>query len=336
MLILRVALALVFIAAAVGKLLDLAGSRRAVVEFGLPERAAATTGTMLPFGELAIAAALILMPSARWGALAALALLLAFTSAIVRAMRRGEAPDCHCFGQLHSEPAGAPSVVRNGLLAAAAIVVLIEAPGRSFASLSGEDIVLTVMSVGAAALAGAAASFWLENRELRKRPARRRQRAVQGLPVGTPAPDLTLRDLRGEPVQLHTLIASGTPAVLLHVSPQCGPCRALAPNLTRWPTTLSGALKLIILSSGEFEQNVEFANELELTDLLIAEESSFGDAYHARSTPSAVMIDETGAVAARAVAGQVAIESLIRMALKKANGEAVLDPLEIVQVGSHS
>ncbi len=48
------------------------------------------------------------------------------------------------------------------------------------------------------------------------------------------------------------------------------------------------------------------------------------------------MIDETGAVAARAVAGLVGIESLIRMALKRANGEAVLDPLEIVQVGPAS
>lgn len=336
MLILRLALALVFIAASFGKLLDLAGSRRAVAEFGVPARAAAAAGTVLPFGELAIAAALILTPSGRWGGIAALTILLAFSSAIARVMRRGEAPDCHCFGQLHSEPAGAPSLVRNGLLMAAAAVVVIEAPGRSFASLSGEDVALTVMSVGFAALAGAAASLWLENRELRKRPAQRRRRPLQGLPVGTPAPDLALRDLRGIPVQLHSLIAGGTPTVLVHVSPQCGPCRALAPNLTRWTTTLSGALKLITLSSGEFDRSVEFANELELTDLLIAEESAFGDAYRARATPSAVMIDETGAVAARAVAGQMAIESLIRMALKKASGDAVLDPLQIVEVGSAS
>ena len=37
---------------------------------------------------------------------AALALLLAFVGGIVVNLARGTTPDCHCFGQLHSEPAG--------------------------------------------------------------------------------------------------------------------------------------------------------------------------------------------------------------------------------------
>ena len=46
-----------------------------------------------------------------WLAFAAIvaALLLAFVGGIAFNMARGNAPDCHCFGQLHSEPAGRSS-----------------------------------------------------------------------------------------------------------------------------------------------------------------------------------------------------------------------------------
>jgi hypothetical protein len=40
-------------------------------------------------------------------------------------MARGEAPDCHCFGQLHSESAGWRTLARNGLLAAIAGFVVL-------------------------------------------------------------------------------------------------------------------------------------------------------------------------------------------------------------------
>jgi uncharacterized membrane protein YphA (DoxX/SURF4 family)/peroxiredoxin len=332
-LVLRVALALVFAAAAAGKLLDLAGSRRAVRDFGLPGRTAAVVGTLLPFGELAIAVAMILTRTGRWAGLAALALLLAFVVAIGRLMAAGQAPDCHCFGQLHSEPAGQRTLVRNGLLAVAAAIVLGAGPGRGLGALSGEDVALVAVSVTMLALAAASASLLLENRDLRHRPAgRRRPPAEPGLPVGTPAPDLTLSRLDASPVALRDLIGHGTPAVLIHISPQCGPCRTLAPNLAGWRTSLTGELDLVTVSSGEFAENTAFAADLGLDDLLVAAPSAFADAYHARATPTAVMIDPAGRVAARSVAGPMAIESLIRVALHKTNGTATLNPLQIVQI----
>src|SRR5205823_5892408 len=42
---------------------------------------------------------------------------------------RGRRPDCHCFGQLHSAPAGWPTLIRNLVLAAIAGAVV--AFGRS-------------------------------------------------------------------------------------------------------------------------------------------------------------------------------------------------------------
>src|SRR5690348_10994712 len=102
----QVLLAAVFATAGTAKLLDRAGFQRALVGFGVPQALAAALAVALPLAEIAVAVALVLRPSARWGAVAALVLLLVFVVGILRAMRQGRAPDCHCFGQIHSAPAG--------------------------------------------------------------------------------------------------------------------------------------------------------------------------------------------------------------------------------------
>jgi uncharacterized membrane protein YphA (DoxX/SURF4 family) len=75
-LIARLVLAVAFAVAGAAKLADLAGSRRAIEEFGLPRPLALPLGTLLPLTEIAVAAALIPIASGWWGALAALALLV--------------------------------------------------------------------------------------------------------------------------------------------------------------------------------------------------------------------------------------------------------------------
>jgi uncharacterized membrane protein YphA (DoxX/SURF4 family) len=64
----RLLLAAVFVVAAVGKFMDLPGSRRSLVGFGVPEGLSNALGTVLPVAELAVAIALIPRPSAQWGA----------------------------------------------------------------------------------------------------------------------------------------------------------------------------------------------------------------------------------------------------------------------------
>src|SRR5215210_7850679 len=120
----RLLLALVFLVAGVAKLADRTGSRQAVVDFGLPKFLAAPLGVLLPLAELAVAVALIPASTAWWGALGALALLLLFVAGIGVNLARGRKPDCHCFGQLHSAPAGWSTLLRNGALAAVAALIL--------------------------------------------------------------------------------------------------------------------------------------------------------------------------------------------------------------------
>ena len=112
----RVVLAGVFAVAAFGKLADREGSRLAVRDFGVPARAAGSVGLALPVLEVAIAAGLLGVGTAPWAAVVAVALLLTFCVAIARLMRRGEEPECNCFGSIGSAPVGRGTLVRNGVL----------------------------------------------------------------------------------------------------------------------------------------------------------------------------------------------------------------------------
>lgn len=121
----RLGLAVVFAAAGVSKLLDPVGSRKAMAGFGVPEVLTRPFGWGLPLVELADAALLLPVATAWWASLGALALLATFMAAIGVNMARGKAPDCHCFGQLHSEPAGWKTLARNGIFAAVAVPIAV-------------------------------------------------------------------------------------------------------------------------------------------------------------------------------------------------------------------
>jgi hypothetical protein len=116
----RLLLAAVFLLAGTAKFADPLGSFRALRDFGLPTALARPMVVLLPLLELAVAVALIPVSVAWYGACGALGLLIVFLIAVGIAMLRGRKPDCHCFGQLHSEPAGWPTIARNIVLAACA------------------------------------------------------------------------------------------------------------------------------------------------------------------------------------------------------------------------
>src|SRR6266550_8111485 len=82
LLIARVLLAAVFLVAGLAKLVDLAGSRQALRDVGVPAVLARPFGLLLPLAELAVAVALLLPATAWWGALGALVLLLLFVGGI--------------------------------------------------------------------------------------------------------------------------------------------------------------------------------------------------------------------------------------------------------------
>src|SRR5436190_22595327 len=120
----RVLLCAVFLVAGLAKLADLAGSRQAMRDFGVTSKLADVFGVFLPLAELAVAVALIFPLTVSWGAVGALALLLIFVAGIGYNLAQGRTPDCHCFGQLHSAPAGWFTLIRNLVLAGVAGLVV--------------------------------------------------------------------------------------------------------------------------------------------------------------------------------------------------------------------
>src|SRR5579864_2866582 len=208
----RIVLAAVFVVAGVGKLLDLQGSRRAVRDFGVPEGIADSVGVLLPVAELGAAVALVFVPSGRWGAVAALLLLLGFIGGIANALRHGVAPDCHCFGQIHSEPAGRGTLIRNGILAAMAAIVVVAGPRVAIDTWVNGRSAAELAAIGLGLAAAVFAVLWLALRSevggLRTNLSTARRIAMTappGLPVGAIAPEFELENLDGETVTLSSL-----------------------------------------------------------------------------------------------------------------------------------
>jgi len=125
----RLALALVFAAAAVGKLADRRGTVAAAEGLGVPPAMARPVATLLPVAELAVAVALAvaLGPSAVVGATVGLFLLVLMTVLVVLTLGHGRRPPCHCFGRVDDAPIGAGTVVRNVAFMALAVIVLLRA-----------------------------------------------------------------------------------------------------------------------------------------------------------------------------------------------------------------
>ena len=323
LLALRIALAAVFAVAAVGKLRDLDGSRRAVVNFGVPARAAAAAGVVLPLVELAIAVALVPEPSARWGAIAAFVLLLGFIVGIATALRRGETPDCHCFGQIHSAPAGRGTLARNAVLAAMAAVVVADGPGPSIDSWIGARSGAELIAIGAGVLAVILGlllvQLWVERRRLRSDLGTARRMAAAappGIPLGSVAPDVSLKYLDDEPVTLSSLQKLGRPMLLVFMNPGCHSCTELVPKLAGWQRSLAERLTIAVVSRGQARDH-EVWTRHGLQKILVQDGSEASEAYRIRGTPSAVIVTTAGTVGSNPAETVFGIEPLIRLALRE-------------------
>lgn len=319
----RVLLAVVFATAGVGKLLDLRGSRQAVRDFGVPESGAGAAGVLVPLAELAAAILLVFRPMARWGAALALVLLVAFIAGIANALRRGVAPDCHCFGQLHSAPAGRGTLARNGVLTVVAVFVVIEGPGPALDTWLGtssvSEIVAMVLALVTLGLAAYTAQLYFQVRRLGEDLDAARLMAAgapPGLPLGASAPDFSLASVEGATVTLEELRGRGRPVLLVFASPGCGSCLQLFPSIRRWQHALSERLTIAVISAGTVKENEALAHMYGLDTVLLQARQELIDAYRIRGTPSAVVVTVDGTIGSIAAESMFGIEPMVRRVLR--------------------
>jgi peroxiredoxin/uncharacterized membrane protein YphA (DoxX/SURF4 family) len=343
LLVARLLLALVFATAGMAKLADREGSPRAIVDFGVPSALAAPLGLLLPLAELAVAATLLPASTAWGGALGALALLSVFIVGISINLARGRKPDCHCFGQLHSAPAGWKTLARNGVLAAVAGFVLWEGydgAGPSTLAWLGalSTAQLLVLLGGGLVFALLAGQWWFLVHLLRQNGRLLvRLEAVEasiatdgsvvpsengtpvhqaeGLPVGSEAPQFSLSGLHGETLTFDALRSSGKPMMALFTDPGCGPCNALLPDVGRWQEEHAQKLTLALISRGEVEENKTKAQEHGLRNVLLQEDWEVSESYEVTGTPSAVLISPEGKIASPVAGGAEGIRGLLSYAV---------------------
>lgn len=340
-LVAALALAAVFAAAGVAKLIDLEGTRTAAREFGAPKRLVAGLALVLPAAELSVAILLLVASTRAVGAAGAFALLGAFSAAIAVSLARGRTPDCHCFGQLHSAPTSWKTLVRNGLLAVLAGVTLAaglagETPSAVgwAGNLSGVGFLVLALGVMFVALSAAGVMAFLSLLRsygkvlLRLKDVERRLSAAGlaeledvghapelGLDPGAPAPGFIADDVAGGSVSLDDLLAPGLPLLVLFTSPECGPCKSLLPTVAAWQEEYADSITVAIASGGDADTGSAEAQEYGLERVLVDHDLAIYDAYRAAGTPSAVLIGPDGEIASHVAPGSEWIEQLLARAV---------------------
>jgi peroxiredoxin/uncharacterized membrane protein YphA (DoxX/SURF4 family) len=323
-------LVITFAIAGVAKLRDHDGTRQAAVDFGVPPRVAPAFAVALPIAELAVVAALAVPSLRRAGAVAAAGMLLAFSLATARALRRGVRPNCHCFGQVSDAPVSARTILRNGALLAVAVLVIV---------IGARPVDWSVIGVGAAACAAVALVVILavETRlllDLVRRhgevllrlsaledaagvamfdpaPAPSPAPTWSGLPVGTPAPDVALSGLDGTDHRLLDIARQKGRLLLVFSDPGCVPCETLAPTLAARQRDKSQRVPIVFVSAGDPEKVRRFADKHALGDVFVDGAGTAGKLFRYGGTPGALLIDGAQRVASPVAAGAPAVETLL-------------------------
>jgi thiol-disulfide isomerase/thioredoxin/uncharacterized membrane protein YphA (DoxX/SURF4 family) len=334
-LIVRLLIAGVFFVAGIAKLSDLQRTRKGVRDFGLPNWSVNPLAVCLPVVELMVVTLLIPSSAVLWGGLGALGLLLIFIVGISINLALGRSPECNCFGQLHSNPIGWPTLARNCVLVCGVAFVLWEERNGSPMSVLGWTLGLSNgeiagIGLGTTAIVIVAAEGWLlfhlfrqNGRLLLRMDAFETHvgnsgasslplRAHSGLPVGSAAPRFELPALSdGSILTLDTLRAQRLPIALIFSDPECGPCSALLPEIARWHQEYAATLTVALISRGSQKANhMKIANH-RLKFIALQKDREVSASYNATGTPAAVLVGADGKIASPVVMGAQAIAGLV-------------------------
>jgi len=333
LLFIRIFLFAVFAVAGIGKLLDLEGSEKAVKAFGAPEELAKTLAIGLPVAEIIFAVCLLFVSTSWLGAIGALLLLVSFIGGMIWQLAQGNAPDCHCFGAIHSEPVSKKSLIRNGVFAILALFLVAqgrENQGLGLTNLTNEMAIQLIIGLATIGLLGTVVFFLKRISEQQTQIMRRIEvlelishdggaevereevgNLHEGLPLGAPFPDFELADTNGKTVAFEHLLGKAKHILFFFVSPTCNPCKALLPEIESWQTELQEKIQFVFISSGEVGENLDKLGGTGFKQILLQKDRELAEAVNARWTPTALLVNTDGAIASHLASGDAAIRQLV-------------------------
>jgi thiol-disulfide isomerase/thioredoxin/uncharacterized membrane protein YphA (DoxX/SURF4 family) len=349
----RLGLAAVFLGAGLAKFSNRQAARDAVAEFGIPHALSAPVAAGLPLAELTVGAALLPLASSRPGAVAALVLLAVFSAGIALNLRQGNAPECHCFGQLTHATVSWRSLARNTALAGVAALITFAGGGERVSAVG--QALPPWQRVAALGLVAAFALLAVEWRLLlaafadngRALLALERVKLTasinagmipaglrESLPAGTPAPRFSLPSLDGHRLTLDALLSRAKPILLIFTRDTCAPCKHLLPEIARWQAQYPD-VTLAVIAAGGPARNAALAAGHRLKDVALQQDNEVANAYRARVTPCAVMIGSGGTIGSDVQAGAEHIRLLLAVALRRQRADDTPSPPETLRVIRH-
>jgi AhpC/TSA family/Methylamine utilisation protein MauE len=295
-------LGVVFTSAAAGKLVlaDGADGNHSVGDRGL------TTALLVPL-ELGVALAVVMAPSARWGAVAALGLLLAFTVVVGHRLARGVRQPCGCFGAASRSVTGPRVVVRNVALGGAALLIaILGTPSESLVTqgLLGVSVVAVTQT-------------WLIVELKRGSPVQAAARDASTVELATnrrAAPSFVVTDVLGGSVSLQRALGAGGSVVLVFVDPRCAPCVRLLPAIAACQDDARMGRRCIVVSEDRAASLVMHAS-YGLGTVAVQDDFAVARAYGVGGTPAAAIIDGDGTLRDVALG-----ETRVRAALRELGG----------------
>jgi len=305
----------VLLTSGVAKLRDPAWADAAFASLRVPDALAAPwLRRAVPWGEVALGAALLVLPGPVRVAAAAASVLLfvAYTLLIVRAWRAPGEVACQCFG------GGVPSrvtgwtVVRNGALLAASLLAIADAAVRPPLPLARlADPVTAAWVAGSALVALTVATIVHEPSRpdaASAAPAVPPPGEEEGDYVRLPIPYGTLADLDGTSHHLRDLPRARA-ALLVWVAPGCGSCQTIIEELPAWREAFAGVDVRAGAWPGATQTLVD--RGVPADALLVDERGGVLSLFRGGGTPSAVLLGVDGLLAGGPVTGADAVRAFV-------------------------
>lgn len=306
----RVVLAVIFSVAALAKLADGDGFRRALRAFRVPGRLVRPLGFFVPAAELAVAAGLVPTRVAWSAALAALALLLLFSAATGVGLGFDYSLECRCFGALGEARLGWRSVLRNTVLASLAAVVVATRWGDTTGAPAWLGAKTDELIVGLAICLALVAALIFARRRGQRPPA-----------IGQSAPIRLFHTVHGDAIDVRAPDAGST--LLVFWDATCTACEQMLPHLSALGAERGGEIGRVIVVSDDTAETIRGTG----LALPVARDEghALARAFGIPGKPAAVLLDPEGRIASDVILGTAPIVAAVRNRRAHAQAAAIRD-----------